>query len=88
MALNTNQTRELEEISTEIAQLVHRLTVSNGLGDNHSSGGISTSFANNLEWQKRLTLLRKRRNQLEGIRDGTALPMSAELGITVVNFLG
>ena len=86
--INANQIRELAEITTELAQLDHRLAVSNGLGDSHSSGGISTSFSNNLEYIKRRNLLRKRRNQLEAMRDGTSLPSMAELGITTANYIG
>ena len=88
MALNTYQTRELEEVTQEIAQLEHRLKVSNGLGDNHSSNGGSFGFANNIEWTKRLSLLRMRRNQLEGWRDRVSDNLAPSLGISTVNYLG
>jgi len=81
MALTDRQTRQLTEMTTEIAQLEHRLGYSNALGDNSSGGGITSGFANNIQWQSRLNLLRRRRDQLEAMRDGECLPRSANVGI-------
>lgn len=88
MALTANQTTELAEILTEITQLENRFAVIHGLGDNNSSGGLTTSFADNANWQRRLNLLRVRRNQLVAMRDGTDGLMSADIGSVRGNYLG
>jgi len=74
MALTTEETLRLAEVTVEITQLENRLNVSHALGDNHSAQGISTSFSNNPEWRNRLTLLRSVRNRLNAIDAGTPLP--------------
>jgi len=74
MGLTPQQARRLDEVNTEIASIERRLAVSHGLGDSHSSQGISATFNQNIEWSKRLPLLRNFRDRLECIRDGLPLP--------------
>ena len=74
MPLNAADTRRLDEITNEICQIEQRLAVGHGLGDSHSSQGISATFNNNTEWRNRLSLLRNMRNRLEAVRDNLPLP--------------
>lgn len=80
MALTARQQTELDEVNAEIAQLQHRLGVSHGLGDASTVQGTSASFSDNMNWQKRLDLLRRRRNQLEDLASGVT-PSTAGLGV-------
>jgi len=80
MALTARQQTELAEVTAEIAQLQHRLGVSHGLGDASTVQGTSASFSDNMNWQKRLEALRRRRNQLEDLAVGI-IPSTAGLGI-------
>lgn len=81
MALTARQTRRLQEVSDEIGQIERRLAVGHGLGDSHSSQGISASYNDNLEWRNRLSTLRQIRDQLEALRDGEPIPPAP--GVTV-----
>lgn len=74
MALTAAQTRRLQEVEDEIAQIEQRLRVSHGLGDSHSSQGISASFSDNREWRAALSTLRRLRDQLIALRDGEPIP--------------
>jgi hypothetical protein len=68
------ESRRLSEITTEIAQIEHRLGVSHALGDTSSSQGISATFNDNARWRSRLDLLRRMRDQLEAKQSGETLP--------------
>lgn len=74
MPLNAQQTRRLAEINTQISQIENRLAVSAGLGDSHSSQGVSATFNDSFKWNSQLSLLRSLRDRLEALRDGTQLP--------------
>lgn len=85
MSLTTRQTRRLQEVRDEICQLEQRLRVSHGLGDSHSSQGISATFNDNPQWRNRLSLLRTVRDQLEALQAGETLPPVP--GVTVTRYI-
>lgn len=85
MALTAAQTRRLQEVQDEICQLENRLRVSHGLGDSHSSQGLSATFNDNIKWRNQLSNLRRLRDQLEAIRDG--LPLPPPPGVTVTRYV-
>ena len=74
MSLTAAQTRRLQEVQDEICQLEQRLRVSHGLGDSHSSQGVTATFNDNPQWRNRLSLLRNIRDQLEALQAGEVLP--------------
>ena len=61
----TQAERRLQEINQEIALLEKRLNISHQLGDSSSAQGISQTFNDNANWQKRLDALRRERNRIE-----------------------
>ena len=61
----TQAERRLQEINQEIALLEKRLNISHQLGDSSSAQGISQTFNDNSNWQKRLDALRRERNRIE-----------------------
>lgn len=85
MALTAAQTRKLQEVQDEICQIENRLRVGHGLGDSHSSQGLSATFNDNLKWRGQLSSLRALRDKLEAIRDGTPLPPAP--GVTVSRYV-
>lgn len=84
MALTAAETRRLAEVTAEITQIEQRLAVSHGLGDSHSSQGISATFSDNAQWRNRLSLLRAVRDQLEAKQAGEAIP--APMGVNVSSY--
>lgn len=58
-------TRKLTEINTEIALIEERIVCAHKLGDSSSAQGISQTYGNVLEWQKRLDVLRRNRDKIE-----------------------
>lgn len=62
--------RRLAEVNGEIALLEKRIAVVHQLGDASSAQGISQTFNDTLNWQKRLDKLRRERDALEGMLDG------------------
>lgn len=82
MALTAAETRRLQEVTDEISQLENRLRVSHGLGDSHSSQGLSATFSDNPSWRNRLSLLRSIRDQLEAKRDGDPVPGAAGINVS------
>lgn len=85
MSLTARETENLHEIETEIAQIEHRLSAAHGLGDSHSSQGVSANFTDLRYWRSALTQLRRRRDQLEAKRDGQPIPPAA--GVTVSRYI-
>ncbi len=85
MSLTTAQTRRLEEVLTEISQIENRLAVSHGLGDSHSSQGVSATFNDNAMWRNRLSLLRTVRDALEAMQAGEPVPPAP--GVTVTRYI-
>lgn len=83
MALTTRQTAELARIEEEIADIESRFKVSHGLGDTHTAQGMTTQFIGQEYWDRKLSTLRRRRDQLEDIRDGN--PVS-QPGVTASDF--
>jgi hypothetical protein len=81
MALTAAETRRLQEVLAEIAQIEQRLAVSHGLGDSHSSQGISATFNENQKWRGQLSILRRLRDQLEAKDAGEPIPPAP--GVTV-----
>ena len=74
MALTAAETRRLQEVRDEIDQIEARLRVAHGLGDSHSSQGISATFNDNPQWRNRLSILRRIRDQLEAKQQGDDIP--------------
>lgn len=72
-------------MQAEISQIEHRLAVSHGLGDSHSSQGISASFNDNAQWRNRLGQLRQLRDKLEALQAGERLPPAP--GVTVTRYV-
>lgn len=71
----TRARRRLQEINTEISLLEKRLNMSHQLGDSSSAQGITQTFNDNLQWQKRLDSLRRERDRLESALAGVEAPI-------------
>lgn len=74
MALTALESLRLRDLETEICQIENRLAVSHGLGDSHSSQGLSATFNDNAQWRNRLSLLRAARDRLKSKQSGEDLP--------------
>jgi len=85
VALTARQTRRLQEVRDEICQIEQRLAVSHGLGDSHSSQGVSATFNDNAQWRNRLSLLRNVRDALEALQAGECAPPAP--GVTVTHYI-
>jgi hypothetical protein len=85
MALTASQSVRLAEIEEEIGQIQNRLAVSHGLGDSHSSQGVSATFNDNPRWRNKLTLLRRMREQYLAIAAADEIP--APSGINLSNYV-
>lgn len=85
MALSARETRRLAEVTDEISQIENRLRVSHGLGDSHSSQGLSATFNDNAQWRNRLSLLRSVRDALEAKQAGECPPPAP--GVTVTRYI-
>lgn len=83
--MTARQTRRLQEVQTEICQIEQRLAVSHGLGDSHSSQGVSATFNENPQWRNRLSLLRNVRDSLEALQAGETPPPAP--GVTVTRYV-
>jgi hypothetical protein len=74
MPLTSYEQMRLDEVQVEIAQIEARLAVVHGLGDTHSSQGVSASFTDTMRWRQQLSNLRSLRNKLVAKQNGERLP--------------
>lgn len=84
MALTPAEQTRLDEVEAEISQIESRLAVSHGLGDSHSSQGVSANFSENFRWRQQLSCLRAVRDRLIAKQTGDAAPPKP--GVTLSNY--
>lgn len=84
MALTPIEQQRLDDILAEISQIESRLAVAHGLGDSHSSQGVSATFSDNMQWRKQLSYLRAARDRLVAKQTGDVIP--AKPGLNLSNY--